>query len=331
MQLPKSTTAPNRWLWFTAIASSILLVGFVLSLVDWDKAKQVVQSADRPLIITGVALLGFEGFITAMRFRLLSIGDTTYAQSLRASGWYVLLLLALPARLGEVAGVGTMKRYMGQTVGASAVNLFLQRIFDVLTLGAMFCIVSFQYLSGEQLSTALISALVIMAGLIIAILYLPELMRMVAAVFFGWRKNVWACRVMKFALQVRLSIKRHLDIKTSINLASLTIIKWMIILVAIACIVLAVEPLLNVGTAFGIGIAYNLAAVIPLQTIGGAGIAELALLGSFKWLGYTAATGAALAIAIRIALLVGPIIFGVLTLAYFELIGAGAKPGEARG
>ena len=141
---------PSQLLWFTAIVSSVLLVGFVLSLVDWQTAKNVVASANRPLIFTGVCLLGLEGFITALRFQLLAVGEINYSRCLQATAWYVLLLLALPARLGEVAGVGTMVRYMRQSAGASAINLFLQRIFDVLTLGAMFCLVSFQYLIAAQ-------------------------------------------------------------------------------------------------------------------------------------------------------------------------------------
>ena len=312
---------PSQLLWFTAIVSSVLLVGFVLSLVDWQTAKNVVASANRPLIFTGVCLLGLEGFITALRFQLLAVGEINYSRCLQATAWYVLLLLALPARLGEVAGVGTMVRYMRQSAGASAINLFLQRIFDVLTLGAMFCLVSFQYLSGDQLGVALASAIVIMSTLVVGILYLATCMRMIAAVAYQFRDSRLGHRLMKLALQARLSINHNLDIRTSLRLAALTIIKWLVILIAIACIVLAVQPALDALTALGIGIAYNLAAVIPLQTIGGAGIAEMTLLGSFKWLGYTAATGATLAIAIRIALLVGPIAFGVALLAYFQSVG----------
>ena len=310
---------PSRLLWLTAIASSVLLIGFVLSLVDWQTAKQVVAAANRPLAFMGVLLLGLEGFITALRFRLLAVGPTAYSLCLQATAWYVLLLLALPARLGEVAGVGTMVKYMGQNAGASAVNLFLQRIFDVLTLGAMFCLISFQYLTGDQLGVALISALLIMSALVAIIVYLPACMRIVAGAVFPYRDNRFANRLMKLALQACLSIKLNLDINTSLKLALLTIIKWLVILSAITCIVLAIEPALEVITGLGIGIAYNLAAVIPLQTIGGAGIAEMALLGSFKWLGYTAATGATLAIAIRIALLVGPIAFGAALLLYFQV------------
>jgi len=309
----------QRWIWITAVASSVVLVAFVLSLVDWQLAEQVVAGANRPLILVGVGLLALEGFLTAARFKLLSTKEASYAQCLRASGWYVLLLLALPARLGEVAGVGTMVRYMGQRTGDSIVNLFLQRVFDVLTLGAMFCGVCVQTLSGAQLGLALTSAALIMAALIVSVIYLAEIIALVASFLVRFRERKFGRVMLKVLLQARRSVKDHLDFITTVKLIALTMAKWLFILTAIACVVLAVTPALNIVTALGVGIAYNLAAVIPLQTIGGAGISEVVLLGSFKWLGYAASTGATLAIAIRLSLLVGPILFGFAVLIYFEV------------
>lgn len=76
----------QRWIWITAVASSVVLVAFVLSLVDWQLAEQVVAGANRPLILVGVGLLALEGFLTAARFKLLSTKEASYAQCLRASG-----------------------------------------------------------------------------------------------------------------------------------------------------------------------------------------------------------------------------------------------------
>lgn len=327
-----SRTNGQKWVWVTAIASSLVLVLFVLSLVDWEVAKGIVKSANRYLIVLGVLLLAFEGFLTAARFKLLAINPTTYAASLRASGWYVLLLLALPARLGEVAGIGTMVRYMGQRTGDSMVNLFLQRVFDVLTLGAMFCVVcvqavSDQAVSGEKLGVALSVAGIIMAALIASVIFLDNGLGMFARCLIKFRRKKIIRSVILVLLEARRSIQHHLDIPTTVTLIFLTMFKWLFILGAIACVVIAVAPTLSFVTALGVGIAYNLAAVIPLQTIGGAGISEVVLLGSFKWLGYATGLGASLAIAIRLALLVGPIAFGLSVLFYFEVMRRGIAQG----
>lgn len=323
-----SASKGQRWLWVTAIASSVVLVLFVLSLVDWQQARDVVANADRRLVVFGVVLLAAEGFLTAARFKLLSIRRTSYSACVRASGWYVLLLLALPARLGEVAGVGTMVRYMGQRTGDSIVNLFLQRVFDVLTLGAMFCGVCVQSLAGAQLGVALVSVVTIMASLVLGVIFLADILSFVAGNLVRYRDKRIGRTILRVLLQARRSIHHHLDFKTTLKLISLTIAKWLFILTAIACVVVAVAPALSTSTALGVGIAYNLAAVIPLQTIGGAGISEVVLLSSFKWLGYTTALGASLAIAIRLALLVGPIFFGLCVLIYFEVFRLGSEPQE---
>ena len=291
-------------------------------------AKNVVESTDSHLILVGISLLAVEGFLTAARFRLLCIRPTTYAACLRASGWYVLLLLALPARLGEVAGIGTMVRYMDQRTGDSMVNLFLQRVFDVLTLGAMFCVVCMQAVSseaalGEKLGVALFAAGVIMMALVLSVIFLENILGMMAGILVRFRRRKIIRSATLILLEARRSIQHHLDLPTTLKLILLTVMKWLFILIAIACVVLAVAPALSLVTALGVGIAYNLAAVIPLQTIGGAGISEVVLLGSFKWLGYATGLGASLAIAIRLALLIGPIVFGLMVLSYFELVRRG--------
>ena len=313
-------TQNNRWLWATAILSSIVLIGFVISLVDWRQATAVVSGANKRLLLFGVTLLALEGFITAQRILLLSIGSASYTQCLRATAWYVLLLLALPARLGEVAGVGTLIRYVNQLPGEAAVNLLLQRIFDVLVLGTLLGAASVFSVSGDHRTIALGGAILLVGLLLFAIINLAALIGLLARLLYRWRKSIWVHRLLKFVLQARRSVKQHINLVVAGKLMTLTVIKWFFILAGITCVVLSVVADLDPVSAFGVGVAYNLAALIPLQTIGGAGITEVVLLGSFKWLGYTAVSGATLAIAIRLALLVGPILFGAVLLVYFEFL-----------
>ena len=312
----------NRWLWATAILSSIVLISFVVSLVDWRQAVSVLSGANQRLLLFGVSLLALEGFITAQRCLLLSIGPACYSQCLRATAWYVLLLLALPARLGEVAGVGTLVRYVNQHAGEAAVNLLLQRIFDVLVLGTLLGVAGVLSVSGEQRVFALAGSTLLVGSLIFAVINLADLISLAARFLCNWRQRVWVRHLLRFIFQARRSVKRHVNLAVAGKLMTLTVVKWLIILVGITCVVLSVVPVLDLASAFGVGVAYNLAALVPLQTIGGAGITEIVLLGSFKWLGYTAVTGATLAITIRLALLIGPILFGVVLLLYFEFLGA---------
>ena len=90
-------------------------------------------------------------------------------------------------------------------------------------------------------------------------------------------------------------------------------------------VAIAVVPILTLNTAFGIGIVYNLSAVIPIQTVGGFGISEAALLGSFRWLGYSLGVGASIAIAIRLALIAGPLLFWLVIIVVQDIWATTAK------
>lgn len=312
----RSKVKKRQFVWATAIISSLALIAFVLALVDWQLAHSILNEANYPLVVLGVGLLGLEGLLTALRFQLLAANKPGYLRCLRASGWYVLFLLALPARLGEVAGVGVIVRHMEQHPGEGVANLLLQRLFDVIVLGMMFCLVGLQFLSGS----ALFGSLLVIFGLLVGISQINRLLGSVMRILIPRRQRRWARLSFKVLAQLRRGLNRNMSLLTTYKLTVITLAKWFLILAGIGCVVSAVMPELNITNALGVGIAYNLAGIIPLQTIGGAGISELVLLSSFKWLGYTTAVGATLAVAIRLALLVGPLGFALLVIFWFELV-----------
>ena len=111
-----------------------------------------------------------------------------------------------------------------------------------------------------------------------------------------------------------------MDRARTLKLGGYTLCKWLATLTAIGCVVVAVVPALSPFTALGVAIVYNLSAVIPIQTVGGFGISEAVLLGSFSWLGYSLGMGASIAIVIRLVLTSAPILF------WFAVMVAVARP-----
>jgi uncharacterized membrane protein YbhN (UPF0104 family) len=296
-------------LWLVSIASSLILLGVVVAQVDWRAARTLVVNIDYSWVVCGVALLTLEGLITAARFRLLARTAASYGDCLRATAWYVLMLIGLPARLGEIAGIGLIVRYMRERAGAAAANLLFQRVFDMIVLMLMLavvCIVAF----GDVGTLPIFGLTVVVTVILVALLiYLEDLLAIVVRPLLARRQEKWPRRCLRVALQARMVRRHHMDRERTLKLAGYTVLKWITNLTAIGCIVLAVVPALSSLTALGIGIVYNLSAVIPIQTVGGFGISEAVLLGSFSWLGYSLEVGAPIAITIRMALICAPILF----------------------
>lgn len=296
-------------LWQISIVSSLILLSVVVAQVDWRAARSLVANIDYRWVACGIALLTVEGLITAARFRLLARTAASYGDCLRATAWYVLMLIGLPARLGEVAGIGLIVRHMRERAGAAAASLLFQRVFDMIVLVPMLavvCILAF----GEVGTLPIFGMTVVLTAILIALLvYLEGLLGVAVRPLLARRQEKWPRRFLRVALQARMVRRHHMDRERTMKLGGYTVLKWIANLTAIGCVVVAVVPALSPLTALGVGIVYNLSAVIPIQTVGGFGISEAALLGSFSWLGYSLEVGAPIAIAIRLVLISAPILF----------------------
>ena len=305
----------RRTVWLTSIAASLILLGLVVAQVDWRAARVLVATINYGWIGAGIALLLLEGLITAARFQLLARTPVSYGDCMRATAWYVLMLIGLPARLGEVAGIGIIVRHMRERAGAAAASLLFQRVFDLIVLVLLMagvCALAFGEIT--------ILPVFLLIGTVIAILfalliYLEALLGIAARRLLVRRQEKWPRRFLRVALQARMVSRHHMDRKRSLKLGGFTLLKWIANLSAIGCVVVAVVPVLSLATALGVGIVYNLSAVIPIQTVGGFGISEAALLGSFSWLGYSIGVGAPIAIAVRVVLICAPILFWMLIMA----------------
>lgn len=299
----------RKALWAVSLAFSIGLLALVFVQVDIDAARSLAREINYVWIALGLSLLLFEGLLSAARFKLLARGSVSYLACLLATAWYVLMLIGLPARLGEIAGIALIVRYMRESAGAATVSLLFQRVFDLVVLASMLAIGFALAFSGTQNRWFIVVSLCVVAALAMLLVYLEHILAQLARPLLRRRQEKWPRRLLRLLLQARAVRRHHINQTRTLLLAALTLAKWCANLLGIACVVIAVVPALPVASAFGLGIVYNLAAVIPIQTVGGFGISEAVLLASFKWLGYSLALGAPLAIAIRLALISAPIAF----------------------
>ncbi|MDA0822502.1 MAG: lysylphosphatidylglycerol synthase transmembrane domain-containing protein [Proteobacteria bacterium] len=305
----------------SSIIASAILLGLVVAQVDWHAARALVVTINYRWIAVGVSLLVAEGLVTAARFRVLARTPADYLDCLQATAWYVLMLVGLPARLGEIAGIGLIVRYMDQSAGAALASLLFQRVFDMILLVLLLAVVFGVAFADVSTLPVIALTLVTLAILVASLIFLADLLTIAAGPLLSRRHDKRFRRLLRAVLQARMVRRHYMDRQLTLKLGAYTVLKWLTNLAAIACVVAAVVPALSAVKGLGIGIVYNLSAVIPIQTIGGFGISEAALLGSFSWLGYSLAQGAPIVIAVRLALISAPILFwlGVTAATIFWL------------
>lgn len=313
--LPKS--AVNKpVLWITAAIISIALLSLVVMKADFSEVKEMLKNVSYSALGVATLLLFMEGIITALRIWLFAGRKTCISPALRANAWYVLLLVVLPARLGEVAAVVIFERYLGQKYGAAAMSIITQRLYDVIVLGAFFLIA----LLGLEIFTNTNMLMILGAFLIVCTVFvlikLDKILTLIVIIFGKQkmrRKNIFG-KIGRLILQARMYARHNLKSRDVPLALTFTIGKWVCNLGALVFLFHAIHLDLSYIQGVVTAAAYNFLAIIPLQTIGGIGVGEAGLALILAGMGITASIAAGASLLIRFVILVFPFIFWLIVM-----------------
>lgn len=318
---PLTRSVSTRWRWLIAILISAGLLVIVVTQVDGQRMLDTARSANPWLLLVALLCLQAEGVSTAMRLRVFTEARMDWASApplwryLQITADYVVLLAVLPARLGEVAGIGLLCRGTGLKAGTATINLVVQRLFDLTVLAVVFVFgaVTLDRAWTSPLGAGLGGALIVALCVALRWLWLP----------LGWtsqlllrlrrpeRPQPRLRKIVRVLLEARSWHRRGLDShRVRIGLAW-TITKWTTHLTAFALVLHALHLPVSLSEAMLLGAAFNCLSVVPLQTIGGIGIGEAGLAGLLVLQGQTIETAAGAAILIRLVLLAAPPLFWV--------------------
>lgn len=312
---PLQKSAINKpWIWGVSLVISLGLLALVFMQADMRQAAAMLKLLSWPLLGAACMCMCAEGIATALRLWLFAGKKPCLSEALKANAWYVLLLVVLPARLGEVAAVVVLERYLGQRYGAAAMSIIMQRLYDMIVLSSVFLIALLGL--GDFLDKTLVG--IISVGVIVmALIALARLdfFLTIAAILF---KNA-PRKLRRLILQARL-YSRHGFKTRDIPLALFfTIMKWASNLAALVFLFMSLHLGLDIFENITVAAAYNFLSIIPLQTIGGIGIGEAGLALLLTGTGLTAAMAASASLMIRFVVLLFPFIFWVMVMGGLNL------------
>ena len=300
----------HRWIWILSASISILLLGAVIWQIQWNDFPSIASGIDWRLFLIAIALLVGEGFATSARLRHFTRNEAEFSAALKCNAWYSVLLIALPARLGEVAAIKLFQTYLNQPYGAAGASIVSQRLFDLVVLCGFFClaIIGFSGLVNSQL--LLIIGLAIFGGVIFLLFNLHWVLTL--AIRFTKQLLPNARKILGLLFQARRWIGLTLTPAFVPYAIGITVAKWALNLSAIALLLMSLRLELGAATYAAIAAAYNFFAIIPVQTIGGLGIGESALTAMLSAVAIPLSMAASASIVARIALIVSPLLFACL-------------------
>jgi len=302
----------NPFIWISATVVSLILLALVFSQVDWDLTAKIILEAS-PIFLTCYFLLFIaEGIFTTLRFYLLTPNQPKLSACFKVNAWYVVFLIMLPARLGEVIVILLLKQYLNQNASPALMNILIQRLFDVIILSSIFLITALSLAPFTNSNYLNIIAIIIIILVSIMLFWIEYLLAIPARFIinkYARPKNKWLRHFLRMLLQARIWRRHRLTTLKSVQTIFLTICKWTCNLGGFVFLMKAIQLPLALSSSIVTGAAYNFLSIIPIQTIGGFGVSEAGLTSLLLLSGMSLTLAASAAIIVRFAIIVAPFLF----------------------
>ena len=321
----------NRLTWTVAGAVSILLFGLVAAQLD-ATALAAAERISWPLAGAGLALLFGEQLVAALRTHLIAERRGGLVVAVDVTAWHAVGLLALPARLGEVAWVVVMRRAYGWSTATAVACALVQRLLDVAVIAAcllLSMLVVFGLSGNGAWPLAALAAGVCLLAFVGA-LGLHLWLRVAAwlVVLLG-RPRGWRRHLLRHLRQGRrwLESARHRRILLLCLLP--TALLWMTVFIGFWLIGQAVGLDVSLAELLLAAAGGSLATALPVQSIGGLGLMEVGFAGILAGLGAPAANAALAALSIRGAVWISVGLFWLVAAVAKAVAGGGEQWAKA--
>jgi len=308
-----------RATWIAALAISTALLAAVLLAVDWPALGDSLRGVSVHALVLAVGVASLGGVFTTLRLARLTPGKPALASCLRVTAWHTLLLVALPARLGEVAAVYLIRHHLAQPTGTAIASLVVQRLLDALVLAAVFLVAALLGRMPLSSPALLGTALGGLLALGLVLLALERLLGALARIGLAWRRRRAARRLALQILRARTWYRHRMDPGTALVATLHTLAKWSCTLGGFVLLLAQLDLGPSAAGLLVIGVGYVFLAVLPLQTIGGLGVGEAGLAGMLVLSDVELGIAAGASVAVRCALLTAPIAFWCLSLGLLRL------------
>ncbi len=298
--------------WMSAIIGSVLLLGRVLLQLDSTSLRSVAVGLSWPLVGVSVLFFFTEGVVTAKRLSIMAGTHQSLARALQANAWYSVLVVALPARLGEFAAILVMEKYLLQKRAPAFASIVVQRLFDLVMLGVLFLLVLAFLIEQLPLAVSAAVAMLVIGIALSAIQQMEPLLTLMARWVLSTR--------IRFSRSLRRKIARQLlqgrgwrrqMASTGLipSAMSLTAVKWLVIVGGISALLIASQDSLTWQSALIAAVAYCFMSAVPIQSLGGIGLGEAGLTFLLAGMGMPVGVAAATSLIVRLVLILFPAIF----------------------
>jgi len=315
------------WLW-TLVLTIVVIIWFA-SATDLASIREALDRVGTGALVILTVCLTMNMVLEVVWLTLICKGRNAFRGSLRVTGWYMLATIILPARLGDVAWMYLMHKWLSLPGGRAVFVALYHRLLDFIVTSLFFAIAVL--IAGTGVYSGGIWFIATGAFLVLAtlVLYLDFFLGLAARILMRMKKINGLSLLnllLRQILQVRTWYRHQLSKRVLIATFSIIVLRWIFILIGIGVLIHSIAGSLGwQDTLFATNV-YVYVSIIPLQALGGFGIGEASLAGLLVVYGLPLGIATAISLLIRVAINIGHFIFWLAVFLYFQI---SAKLGRA--
>ena len=301
---------------FTLTLSLLLLI-FILTSVDWGLIAQHSQKLNTESFTAIILIFFVSIFFRSVRFSL-SLPDKYHPDFLPM--YYISMqhnfyLSILPARLGELSYIKLLSENLKIPKEYSIVSIISCRLYDLVVL-AVFGIYSLTYVLDNEHKIIQITLSFMVVFSILVFLFLNQLIAILKKTFITLSKYTTKSLAKRISDNININNKNvaNFTFQKHVKLLVTTSITWVLMSINYGVVLHMFEVKFSYPELILIVSIVNLSNLIPIQTFGGFGVKEAALISAFMAMGMILSKATALAVISRLVLYLIPLVISTLFL-----------------
>ena len=291
----------NAWL-LSAIGTAAMLLFFVLTL-DRATLSEVWRSISLRVICLTVVLLGVNSLLDGLWLTTITRGSARRRDAYRVVAWQMLVSSVLPARLGDVAWMYFVHRWLKQPAARAVFVTFYHRLQDFIVVSLLLVLSLILARSQVGGAPALVIAVALCVAMGLACATLGHLLALLAAALLRLHRRFhrrWLRVALEHVLRIRIWYRHRLQRDQVVKSFIVIALRWVAILAAVALIIATLVPSVTAGDSFFLANAYIYLGIVPVQSVGGFGTGEAGLAWILTYYGLPLAKASAVGLLLRL-------------------------------
>ena len=293
----------HRAVWITTAIVTVAMILWFAFTIEPAAFMGILERAGPGVIAITVSCMLLNAFLVISWMMLIVGGNARLAGASRVVAWQMFAATILPARLGDLAWMYFIHRWMKVRGGRAVFIALYHRLQDTIVVSAIFLIGVAAL--GAQVFGANVGLLVAaIFALLVGVIFSLQQLLTLAAIIMRRLNEALDARIVHVAyhhvLQVRVWYRHGVSPAVLWGTFGIIVARWLALLTGFAVLMHGALPELDwLDSIFAVS-AYFVLGIVPLQSIGGFGVGEAGVAWLLTFYGVSLAAASSMGFVLRL-------------------------------